>query len=97
MPVEPVELLGLVAAVLVIVSWLPQLQKSVRTKSTGDLSWGMLLILLASQILWLIYGLLIDSIPVALTNAATTLFLSALALMKYKYDAKNQSPKGGNL
>lgn len=83
---EPIELLGLVAAILVIVSWIPQLLKSVRTKSTGDLSWGMIGTLLASQLLWLYYGIAVGSLPVALTNAFTTLFLAVLALMKWKYD-----------
>lgn len=85
-PVESIELLGLAAAVLVIISWIPQVVRSYRTKSTGDLSWGMVLVLLVSQAMWLAYGLLIGSLPVALTNAATTLFLAALALMKREYD-----------
>lgn len=90
-PVESIELLGLAAAVLVIISWIPQVVRSYRTRSTGDLSWGMILVLLASQAMWLAYGLLIGSLPVALTNAATTLFLAALALMKRKYDQPKTS------
>ena len=82
---ESIEIVGLVAAFLVIISWIPQVQKSWKTKSTKDLSWGMIGILLVSQILWLFYGIAISSLPVALTNAFTTLFLSILAYLKLRH------------
>lgn len=82
---EPIEILGLIAAVLVVVSWVPQLAKSIKTRHTRDLSWGMICILLTSQILWVIYGYSIGSLPVLLTNSFTTIFLSILAYLKLRY------------
>lgn len=76
---ETVEILGLVAAVLVVISWIPQVAKSLKTKNTMYLSWGMIGILLTIQVLWLYYGIAIGSVPVALTNFFTTIFLSMLA------------------
>lgn len=82
---EPIEILGTIAAILVIVSWIPQVLKSWKTASTRDLSWGMIGLLGISQILWLIYGLAISSLPVALTNFFTTIFLFSLAYLKLKH------------
>lgn len=82
---DSVGALGLLAAFLVVVSWIPQLAKSWKTKKTADLSWGMIGILLVSQALWLYYGIAIGNLPVALTNAFTTVFLSVLAYLKFRY------------
>ncbi len=82
---EPIEIIGLIAAILVVISWIPQVAKSLKTKKTADLSWGMIGILLASQMLWLYYGIAIGSLPVALTNFFTTVFLSFLAYLKLKH------------
>ncbi|MEM2137934.1 MAG: SemiSWEET family transporter [Candidatus Anstonellaceae archaeon] len=82
---EPIEMLGLVAAILVVISWIPQLAKSIKTKHTADLSWGLIAILLTSQILWVVYGYAIGSLPVLLTNTFTTIFLSILAFLKFRY------------
>jgi len=82
---DKVELLGLAASFLVIVSWVPQVQKSLRTRRMKDFSWGMLALLLASQVMFLTYGLLISSLPIALTNAFTTLFVGILVFLKLKH------------
>ena len=82
---DAVELLGLAASCLVIVSWVPQVQKSLRTRRMKDFSWGMLALLFASQVMFLAYGLLISSLPIALTNAFTTLFVGILVLLKLKH------------
>lgn len=80
-----VELIGLVASAMVIVSWIPQVQKSLRTHRMKDFSWGMLALLFTSQVLFLSYGLSISSLPVALTNAFTTLFVGILVLLKARH------------
>ena len=82
---EFLEIFGLFAAVLVVISWLPQLSKSFKTKSTKDLSWGMITILGISQVMWLYYGIAIGSLPVAITNFFTTIFLSILAYLKFRH------------
>jgi len=82
---DSVELLGLSASVLVIISWIPQVQKSLKTKSMKDFSWGMLALLFVSQVMFLAYGVLIGSLPVVLTNAFTTLFTGILAFLKIRH------------
>ncbi|MCX6770860.1 MAG: SemiSWEET family transporter [Candidatus Micrarchaeota archaeon] len=82
---DNIELLGLAASFLVIVSWIPQVHKSLKTRHMKDFSWGMLALLFISQVLFLTYGILISSLPVALTNAFTTLFVGILAFLKIRH------------
>ncbi|OGG56018.1 hypothetical protein A2680_00435 [Candidatus Kaiserbacteria bacterium RIFCSPHIGHO2_01_FULL_55_37] len=48
---------------------LPQVYKSFKTKSVEDVSWGMLVMYFLNCSLWLTYGVLIVSTPLAMTNA----------------------------
>lgn len=48
---------------------LPQIVKSLRTKSVTDISWGMLVLYGLNCLLWLTYGILIIAIPLVITNA----------------------------
>jgi MtN3 and saliva related transmembrane protein len=78
-----VELVGYGAAVLTTISFFPQVLKTWRSKSAGDLSVGMLLTFTVGVALWLIYGLALESIPVTVANALTlvqALFLLTLRL-----------------
>lgn len=74
-----VTLLGLVAATLTTGSFIPQVVKTWRSGSSADLSLGMYSIFAAGVGLWLVYGLLIDDLPVILSNFVTlTLVLFVL-------------------
>ncbi len=77
--------LGLAAGGLTTIAFVPQLTKAWRTKSTGDLSWGMLVTFSTGVLLWLIYGLWIDSLPVILANAVTLLLQAGIVSLKVRY------------
>jgi MtN3 and saliva related transmembrane protein len=78
-------MLGLTAGTLTTVAFIPQLAKALRSKSTGDLSWGMVLTFTIGALLWLIYGIWIDSPPVILANAVTLLLQLGIISLKIKY------------
>jgi MtN3 and saliva related transmembrane protein len=61
-------ILGLVGATLTTVSLLPQLIKIYRTRSTKDISTGMLVLFSSAFIVWLTYGILIGDIPLIIAN-----------------------------
>ncbi len=82
---EQITLLGLVAAALVVISFMPQVYKTYKTKSAKDFSWYWLAILLLSQLLWIAYGLAIGNLPIILTNVCTSLMLMAIISYKLKY------------
>lgn len=82
---DGVMVLGLAAGTLTTAAFVPQLAKAWRSKSTGDLSWGMLITFSTGVLLWLIYGVWIDSLPVILANAVTLLLQAGIVSLKIKY------------
>jgi len=79
------EVLGLIAATLTTISFMPQVYKTWKTKSTEGLSLTMYLILFIGVVLWLIYGIHLKSLPVILANGKTSLLTFFLIIMKFKY------------
>lgn len=62
---------GMVAALLTTAAYIPQAYKTIKTKSTKDLSIITFSMLLAGTILWFIYGLYIHDTPLMFTNGIT--------------------------
>lgn len=78
-------MLGLTAGTLTTVAFIPQLAKAWRSKSTGDLSWAMVITFSTGVLLWLIYGIWMDSLPVILANAVTLVLQAGIVSLKIKY------------
>jgi len=76
------DLIGFLAAVICSISMTPQVIKIYRTKKTHDLSLGAFSVLAAGLSLWLVYGLLIHSIPVIAGNAIGVSFTLYIIIMK---------------
>lgn len=82
---DRITILGLAAGTLTTVAFIPQLAKAWKSKSTGDLSWGMVSTFSTGVLMWLIYGIWIDSLPVILANAVTLLLQAGIVSLKIKY------------
>ena len=82
---DPTALLGMVAATLTTCAYLPQLLKIWKSKSAGDMSWVMLIVLCAGVALWLAYGVAIHDMPVIVTNTLTLLFIFTISTLKVIY------------
>ena len=81
--------LGVLAGILTTGCWLPQLVRSWRTRSVGDISWGYLLVLASGVALWVVYGAAQRDLPIVLTNTATGAALVTLAVMKLRYQQED--------
>ena len=79
-------LIGFSAALLTTVSFIPQMVRVIKTKSTEDISLGMFACLSAGILMWLIYGILINSIPMMIAN--TISFFLNLIILTYKLKYK---------
>jgi len=77
-----VELIGYFGSFLTSITFIPQVYKSWKSKSVGDLSIWMVLIVITSTIVWLVYGFAIQSGPVILAN--TIVFILTLVLLGFK-------------
>lgn len=90
---EELTLLGYAAGTITTGSFLPQVYKTYKTKSVEDLSYWMLLLMFTGLILWLLYGIALNELPIILTNAITGALVISLIVMKYvftkKYPARN--------
>jgi MtN3 and saliva related transmembrane protein len=83
---EPITVLGLIAAVFTTGSLLPQIIKVQRTKSCRDISKWMFSFFALGVLLWFIYGVFNQDIPIIIANFLA--FLQALTIiifmLKYK-------------
>ncbi|MBU1148977.1 SemiSWEET transporter [Patescibacteria group bacterium] len=80
-----ITVIGLVAASLTTISFLPQALKTIRTKHTQDLSLSMYIVITSGILLWLVYGFLIMDWPIILANAITLVFSIIILIFKLKY------------
>ena len=79
------QLVGLTAAVMTTTAFLPQVIKTVRTRSTGDISLGMFLVLCVGIGLWITYGVLLGDLPLVLGNGVTGVLAGTILVYKLKY------------
>jgi MtN3 and saliva related transmembrane protein len=79
---------GLLAGLLTTGCWLPQLLRSWRTRSTGDISWTYLAVLTAGVGLWFVYGVMTAAVAVIVTNVATVVALLTLATFKARFERR---------
>jgi MtN3 and saliva related transmembrane protein len=84
-----IDLLGFAAGALTTCAFWPQLQKTWTSKSAGDVSLGMLAIFSTGVCLWFLYGLVLYSWPIIVTNAVTLLLTGAILVLKVRYRARS--------
>ncbi|THD69092.1 hypothetical protein E7Z59_01825 [Robertkochia marina] len=83
-----IEVIGLVAAVLTTLSFVPQCWQIFKTRKVADISLTMYLIFFIGVILWLVYGLMIGSLAVTLANSVTAILVAIILGLKVKYSNK---------
>ena len=77
--------IGFFAGVLTSGAAIPQVLLTYRTKHARDLSMGQLILLTCGMLLWLIYGLSINDLPLILANVFSIVCYTALIGMKIRY------------
>jgi MtN3 and saliva related transmembrane protein len=78
-------ILGLIAASLTTIAYIPQVVKTWKSKSSKDLSLKMLIAFCAGVSLWLIYGILEKDAPIIVANSVTLLLSFVLLFFKFKF------------
>lgn len=77
--------IGLIAASLTTIAYLPQAWQVIKTRHTKDLSLGMYTIMTSGVALWLTYGILIGNLPIIVANCITIVFTTIILAMKIRY------------
>jgi len=82
------DILGYAAGAVTAFTFLPQVVKTWREKSAKDISLYMFLIAFINEIMWLVYGFMIDNMVVILTNAVMLVMSGIMIGLKLKYNHK---------
>ena len=85
-----IEAVGFAAAAMTTCSFLPQVFKVWRTRSVGDISLGMYVVLSLGVACWVVYGCLIRSLPVVLANSVTLLLALAVLAAKLRFSPRRR-------
>nr|WP_198342140.1 SemiSWEET transporter [Polaribacter sp. SA4-10] len=78
-------MIGLIAAFITTASFLPQVYKTWKTKQTEGLSLTMYVTFFIGIVLWLIYGIHLNSLPMILANSITAVSSLFLVIMKLRH------------
>lgn len=79
------EWVGFVAAALTTCSFIPQAIRTIRTKETHGISLGMYVMFTVGIAFWLVYGLVLMSWPMILSNIVTLVLSATILALKIRY------------
>ena len=79
------DILGMIAGTLTTIAFVPQVVKTWRSKSTEDISYGMFILFSLGLVLWLAYGIVIDALPIIISNTITLALALVILGLKFRY------------
>lgn len=82
---DETNLLGLMAGALTTVAFLPQVVKTWRSRSAGDISLVMFALFSLGVFLWIVYGFRVGAVPVIVANVVTLLLSMTILVFKIRY------------
>jgi MtN3 and saliva related transmembrane protein len=85
------QILGTFGIVFTSAQLVPQVVKSLRTRSVGDLSIGLSVVVGMSALCWLIYGIHLKDVPLTIANGLN--LIGAMILLGLKIIAKEPDRK----
>lgn len=78
-------LIGYLAAFCTTFSFVPQAVKTIKTKDTKAISLPMYILFNVGIIIWLVYGLLLNDMPIIIANAITIVMTLTILTLKIKH------------
>jgi MtN3 and saliva related transmembrane protein len=82
---DAITIIGLIAALFTTISLIPQLIKIYKTKSTKDISAGMFSLFGVGVLLWFVYGVFVNDLPIIVANSLAFIQATAILIFKAKY------------
>lgn len=80
------DMLGYAAGALTAFTFLPQVLKTWKDKSAKDVSLYMFIIAFVNEIMWLVYGVMINNWVIILTNAVMLVMSGIMIWLKMRYN-----------
>lgn len=78
------EIIGYCAAFLTTFSFVPQAVQIIKTKDTHSISLQMYVIFSSGVVLWLVYGIWLQNIPMIIANSVTIVLASIILYYKFR-------------
>ena len=83
--IDSYEIIGLIAAVLTTAAYVPQVYKTWKTKSAGNISLTMYIAMFIGILLWLVYGIHLNSLAMILANSVTAILTLIILIFKLRF------------
>ena len=81
-------ILAIVAGVMILSGWVPQIMKGYRTKKLDDISKYLMILVACGAFLWILYGIEKDDPFIIGVNVAAIALTMIVLSMKYRYNKK---------
>jgi MtN3 and saliva related transmembrane protein len=93
-PFEIADIVGTAAGLCSMTSFTPQLVKIWKEKDASSISLRMYVVTVTGFSLWIVYGVLVTSFPVLLTNSVCLALSGAILALKWRFErrAEAQAP-----
>ena len=78
--------IGIVAGILILSGWVPQIISGYKTKRLNDVSAYLMILIFAGAALWLVYGIALDDVYIMGVNIAAMVLTMIVLSMKLKYE-----------
>lgn len=85
-----INIVGYAAAICMIFGYLPQAITTIRTRDTDGIALPTFLMLGLGSVLFVVQGILLDNIPLVITNAITTVCSVIVFAIKIHNDRKKK-------
>jgi len=80
------EIIGYLGGIFIMISFIPQVIKSYKTKNVSDISLGLIVATLIGTVFWIIYGVLIRRMPIIVMNIIFGITVLYQLYLKIKYE-----------
>ena len=79
-----IEIIGLLAGLVGVIAWIPQIYRIWIKKRADGISLPTFLVITTALILWLIYGILINSLSLIVSNIFTLIMILSVLIGAWK-------------
>ena len=80
-----VDILGYAAGAITTLTFLPQVLKTWKRKSAKDVSMMMFIIAAVNEVMWIVYGALLDNWVIILTNVVVLIMSLTMITLKIRF------------
>jgi MtN3 and saliva related transmembrane protein len=83
-------ILAIVAGIMILAGWVPQIIKGYKTKKLDDISKYLMILVAGGAFLWILYGIEKDDPFIIGVNVAAIVLTMIVLSMKFRYERKNK-------